>query len=305
MGDDIAQWWSEGSLIDVVLDDGTSAHLFVHEAGQGPTVTLLHGYPSSSYDWASLSAALVPRHRVIAIDLLGFGRSSKPPSHHYAIGEQANLAEQIWRTLGITSTHVVAHDYSATLAQELLARDASHDLCVTLDSVTWMNGGLYPALHRPTDGQLLLRSPDGDAFAAAIGHDLFVGSIRGTMGSTEQPRDEALDAMWTALEKHDGHLLLARLLHYMDDRTTHGDRWIEALETTSIPLTFVWGPEDPVSGAHMVHHMRTRLPGATFVVLPGVGHWPMLEAPEESNRAVIEAIERATVPDPTSAGGPR
>jgi pimeloyl-ACP methyl ester carboxylesterase len=52
------------------------------------------------------------------------------------------------------------------------------------------------------------------------------------------------------------------------------------LATTDVPLTFVWGMLDPVSGAHMAERIRERLPDAPFTALEDVAHWPPLEAPE-------------------------
>ena len=64
--------------------------------------------------------------------LLGFGASSKPREHRYSLLEQADLVEALWGREGIESTVVVAHDYSVSVAQELLARRAAGTLAVDL-----------------------------------------------------------------------------------------------------------------------------------------------------------------------------
>ena len=76
----------------------------------------------------------------------------------------------------------------------------------------------------------------------------------------------------------------------MDDRVVHAGRWTGAMESTGVPLTFVWGLDDPVSGAHMLAEIERRVPGATLVPLDGVGHWPMLEAPDRVTAAVRLAL---------------
>ena len=78
----------------------------------------------------------------------------------------------------------------------------------------------------------------------------------------------------------DGQLIAYRLIRYIDDRTAHEDRWVSALETTDVPVAFVWGMLDPVSGAHMAQRIRERLPAAPFLALEDVAHWPPLEAPD-------------------------
>jgi pimeloyl-ACP methyl ester carboxylesterase len=63
---------------------------------------------------------------------------------------------------------------------------------------------------------------------------------------------------------------------------------VGALERTDVPLAFVWGMLDPVSGAPIAAKVRERLPHAPFVALDDVGHWPQLEAPERVLAALIE-----------------
>jgi pimeloyl-ACP methyl ester carboxylesterase len=64
---------------------------------------------------------------------------------------------------------------------------------------------------------------------------------------------------------------------------------VTALEGTDVPLAFVWGMLDPISGAHMAERIRERLPGAPFLALDDVAHWPPLEAPDRVASAVLNA----------------
>ena len=69
--------------------------VFLRRGGEGPVLLLIHGFPTSSWDWHSLWDELCLRHTVIAPDLLGFGSSSKPFPHRYGIDEQAGLVEAV------------------------------------------------------------------------------------------------------------------------------------------------------------------------------------------------------------------
>src|SRR5215510_16103374 len=114
------QWSAEAQRIDV---GGLS--LAVHDVGEGPVATFLHGYPSSSLDAIPLIDRL-DGVRVVAPDLPGFGASDKPVGHPYSIHGAVDAVESIWDRLGITSSVLVAHDYSVSVAQELLARSEEH-----------------------------------------------------------------------------------------------------------------------------------------------------------------------------------
>ena len=168
----IQDWWSDGERVELGAD---GRHLFVRRMGAGPSMTLLHGFPSSSHDWAKVAPALAERHSLLMPDFLGFGASDKPPEHDYSLHEQADLVEALWARDGVTATIVVAHDYAVSVAQELLARRADGALSVDLQAVHLLNGGLYPDVHRPQPIQLaLLDREQGPQISALATEELFV-----------------------------------------------------------------------------------------------------------------------------------
>jgi pimeloyl-ACP methyl ester carboxylesterase len=274
-----AQWVAGGER--VALD---SAHgprtLFVRQDGppEGSPVTLLHGFPTSSHDWSTVVPHLARSGlRVTTLDLLGFGASDKPRTHDYRLTEQAHLVQQLWSRLGIGRTALVAHDYGVSVAQELLARDPDR-----VTAMAWLNGGLYPDLHRPVLIQRLLRSKAGPLLARATTERRFRATMRQILGRPVS--DQVLHELWTGMVRDNGHLLAPRLLRYIDERRRYASRWTTALEQYPGPTMFLWGPADPISGAHVLARIRPRMPHATVVELagpPAVGHYPQLEAPAE------------------------
>jgi len=116
----VQQWWDGGEHLRLRLGD-TERSVFVRRMGNGPTLTLLHGFPSSSHDWAKSAPALAEQHALVLPDFLGFGASDKPTDHTYSLHEQADLVEAVWAQTGVTSTRLLAHDYAVSVTQELLA----------------------------------------------------------------------------------------------------------------------------------------------------------------------------------------
>ena len=280
----IEAWWAAGELIAMTLG-ATERAIFVRRLGSGPSITLLHGFPSCSYDWAAVARLLAERHALLVPDLLGFGASDKPAQHDYSIHEQADLVEALWARDGVTATVVVAHDYSVTVAQELLARRAVGSLAVKLVAVHLLNGGLYPDLHRPEPVQTALLDPEqGPRISAALTGEAMAAALRPTFASHFDHAAASAD-IWRACQR--GGVILHKLITYMTDRKTHERRWVDALERTDVPLSFVWGMLDPISGAHVGERIRARLPAAPFVALEHVGHWPSLEAPDRVAAAVL------------------
>ena len=171
--DDVERWWSLGALEPLALG-GQERSIFVRRLGSGPSMTLLHGFPSSSHDWAAVAGALAESHALLLPDFLGFGASEKPAEHVYSIHEQADLVEALWERDGVTSTRLLAHDYALSVTQELLARRAEEALAVELEGVHMLNGGLYPELHRPEPAQTALLDPEqGPRLSALLNEELF------------------------------------------------------------------------------------------------------------------------------------
>ncbi|HJR25863.1 MAG TPA: alpha/beta hydrolase [Acidimicrobiales bacterium] len=256
----------------------------------GAPVTFCHGYPSASVDIAPVLDRLGTGVRLLALDLPGFGASDKPLGHPYSIAAASDAVEALWAVCGVTSTVLAVHDYSVSVGQELLARRAEGGLAVELTGVVWMNGGIYPDLHRPTVGQQLLLSDDGAALAAAMDEAMFTDGIRGTWGERVPFDEGAVAAIWASMEESDGARQMHALLHYIAERREHADRWSAALEGSDLPTVFVWGDLDPVSGAHMIARVEERRVRARIERLADVGHWPTLEAPDEVAAALVSLL---------------
>jgi pimeloyl-ACP methyl ester carboxylesterase len=270
--------------------------LAVHDDGQGPVVTFLHGYPSSSLDAVPLFERLPGATRRITLDLPGFGASAKPVDHAYSIHGATDAVEGVWHQLGIDRTILVAHDYSVSVAQELLARRLEEPGAGTaITGIVCCNGGLWSDLHRQTLGQQLLLDPDhGAEVADAMDEAALTAGLEGTWGRRRPMGEADSHAIWRSMEHDGGSKIAHRLLHYVADRRAHGPRWIDALDRSTVPMRFVWGDLDPVSGAHVADRIEERLPGwppdRRLHRLADVGHWPPLEAPDEVVAAVRELL---------------
>jgi len=243
-------------------------------------LVLIHGFPTASWDFAKIWPALAARFRVIAADMLGFGFSSKPRRHGYSIMEQADVFDAVLAHHGVERHHVLAHDYGDTVAQELLARDNARPT-PRIDSLCLLNGGLFPETHRARRVQKLLEGPLGPAISRLTTRATFGRSMTAIFGPSTPPSENELDAFWTLVSHDDGHLLAHELIHYMEDRRRHRERWVAALQEARCPLAVIDGAADPVSGAHMVARYRELVGKGYVVELEGIGHYPQIEAPDD------------------------
>jgi len=245
-----------------------------------PVIVLLHGYPTSSWDWRFVWKELQDDFRLISLDMLGFGLSDKPRNIVYSISEQTDIYEGLLTSLSISEAHFVAHDYGDIVAQELLAR-AEENKGLTMQSLVMLNGAIFPEAHKPLPVQKLLNSPIGGVLSQFNSRAIFAASLEKVYGVLSKPTKTMLDDDWFLAVANDGHLLNHKLIHYIDDRHTFRDRWVGATLTTSVPMILINGVADPVAGEEMVDYYVQLVPNPRVVRLDGVGHFPHVEAPLE------------------------
>jgi len=255
--------------------------IFYRDRGKGNVLLCIHGFPTASFDWQRMWPSLTKHFRVISLDLLGFGFSSKPRRHNYSILEQADIINALLASLDIDKAHILAHDLGDSVAQECLARHEAGNGKQSFDvgSVCFLNGGLFPEAHRPRLIQTLLRGPLGSILVHGLNEEKFNNSFSAVFGTHTQPSPEELSDFWDLISLNKGQKLAHRLLQYIPERRKHRDRWLHAMQTTRLPMRLINGLDDPVSGRHALERYRELIPNADVVELEGIGHYPQIEAP--------------------------
>jgi pimeloyl-ACP methyl ester carboxylesterase len=274
--------------------------IFYREEGAGENLVCIHGFPTASWDWSYIWLELTKRYRVLALDMIGFGYSDKPRAFPYSIMQQATLHEECFERLGIKRAHILAHDYGDTVAQELLARflerKTKGEIGFEIRSVCLLNGGIFPSMHRPRPMQRLLDGPFGWLAARLINRRSFAKSFSEIFGPATRPTPSELEQFWSLIDYNNGRLVFPKLIKYMRERRANAARWVGVLERPIVPMRFINGPEDPVSGAHMAEMYRSSVPSADLVLLDGIGHYPQVEAPGKTLQAFLHFTRRVEEP---------
>jgi pimeloyl-ACP methyl ester carboxylesterase len=250
-----------------------------------PDLLLLHGFPTSSWDWRELWPALTKHFRVVCFDLIGFGLSDKPDIPRYLIHTQADIAEHLLSSLGIVTYSILAHDYGDTVAQELLARELENERDL-IKSCVLLNGGLFPETHKPLMMQKLLLSPIGGLIARLASFRKFVANFDDIC--IQKLPAEDLRTHWELLIRANGRKVMPRLIRYMDQRVRYRERWVDALVHAKMPLRLINGLDDPISGGHMADRYEELVPNADVVGLQSIGHYPQNEWPSGVIDAALE-----------------
>lgn len=278
-------WADSGTLVPIA-----GHQIFVREqpgTSEGPPVVLLHGYPSSSYDWRH-ALELLGGRRLITFDFLGFGLSDKPRDVVYSLLMQAEIVETIVARFSDGPVVLVAHDMGSSVATELLARELEGRLGFGLSSVLLFNASLVLERASLTPGQKLLRSRLGP-LAARLSTEFSFRKQFARIFSDEHPlSDEEAADQWSLLARDGGHHLLHRLIYYLHERIAYAPRWHGALRDWPGRLELAWANLDPICTEAVLGAVLELRPHAPLTRLRGLGHYPQLEDPA----AAVAAIER-------------
>jgi pimeloyl-ACP methyl ester carboxylesterase len=298
MDAELRSWLDTGRYFDYL-----GFQIFYRIEGSGPPLLLIHGYPFNSFDWAPIWSTLTQRFTVIAPDMMGMGFSAKPVTYEYSVHDHADMHEALLNHLNIDNTHILAHDLGDSVGQELLARHEFGQQAygeVRIDSITWLNGGMFIEAYTPRAAQKLMsRTPLGDLFShvqgSPLSRRLLEPTLREMFGPNTKPTRPMMDVFNQILDYNDGRRVLHKVGRFINDRYVHRNRWVRAMRETEVPMRLIDGPIDPNSGAHMARRYAEVIPKPDVVMLADdIGHWPQLEAPEEVLKHFLAHVDRTT-----------
>ncbi|CAN5763765.1 alpha/beta hydrolase [soil metagenome] len=263
----------------------------VTEAGH-PPLLVLHGFPTCSYDWHSVLETLTATRDVLLVDNVGFGLSDKP-DRRYGLRTYADGVEAVLEHVGVTHVDLLTHDLGDSVGGELLARSLEGSLGCAIGQRVLTNGSIYIDLAQLTVGQeLLLGLPDArDERLGADGGQAFRDGVVATFAAQSQVDDDHLDALVVLAARQRGLSLLPRTIRYIEDRRAEERRFTGAIEDHPSPIGLIWGDRDPVAVHAMAERFVAARPGTPLVTLEGVGHYPMIEAPDRFASAVVELLD--------------
>jgi len=263
-------------------------------------VLLVHGNPTWSFLWRRVVAAIRARPggdrlRLIAPDLIGLGRSSKPALDAHSLHRHAGWLGEAIDRLAPGPLAVVAQDWGGPITLRALAEPARRDRLRALVLGNTAVGPPAPTF-RPTLFHRLSQLPvASDVLFRGLGFPL--GALQLSQGDRGSIRGDVARAYrWPlrALADRAAPLALARMV----PDAVHGHPSIPDLhvveqlfETARVPVALVWGERDPILGRALTRLARLRPDAA--VTKTRAGHFLQEEVPDELADAVMSVVARA------------
>ena len=272
---ELQKWERSGQHISIA-----DQKYFYKDQGDGPVLLMIHGFPMSSWDWKDVFADLSKTYRVLAPDMLGYGFSEKPVNGDYSTSAHAQMHESLLRALAVNDIHILTYSFGCSVTQQMLANTLSGQSGLNIKSVTFMNGGLFPASNHPNSVQLALLGPDGPSLVKTLSRKFLDTALPPIFGPDTQPSNQLITDYWELLEINNGRLRLPQLIGYLNDRTNLADSWRKALINHPAKKQLIAGMVDEISGPKMADEYRETVPGAKITRLERIGHYPQIEAPD-------------------------
>ena len=287
------------------LEDGRRPLLRIHDVhlpgrrvstltmGEGPDdVLLLHGLGGAKSSFFDAAAALSQRHRVHALDLPGFGASSKPATAPYTARWFAETVLETMDALGIERAHVVGNSMGGRIAIELGLRNPERvaSLGLLCPAVAFVKRTYHPVvrLMRPELGLLPHR------FARDKVAEHFWGLFAAADAIDPSMADVVVDEFQRIYASAGGriaYLSAARNIYLEAPYGRNG--FYGRLSQLEPPALFVWGSHDRVIPPAFGRHVRRWLPSAEQIVLDGCGHVPQVERATRTAELLEDLFQRA------------
>ncbi len=249
------------------------------DEGSGEVLLLIHGMAGSSDAWRELIPRLAKNYRVVAPDLLGHGQSLKPRGD-YSLGAFAVSLRDLLDELGIAQATIVGHSLGGGVAMQFIYQHP--DYCERLILIS--SGGLGPDV-----GWILrLLSAPGAEFVLPIIAPtpvLKVGNKIGSWFTSSGMRAPRASEIWRAYSSFSDRPTRDAFLRTLRSVVDYRGQAVSALNRlhvrSELPTLAIWGADDQIIPVDHGHAAMAARPGGRLEVLPGVGHFAHVEAPNE------------------------
>ena len=252
--------------------------------GPGEPLVLVHGFPTSSHLWARVVPLLPPGHRVVVVDLLGYGRSDRPRGSDMSILGHARRLLGLFDILGIRAATVAGHHLGGGIALEIAVEAPARvrGLCLvnTVAFDTWPGR----AVRLARSALPILRRLPGSAIRAILRTGLRRGYASPDLGA------HSVEQFVRPFSDPDGVRALLHHLAAMDAGET--GRLTPRLGAIRVPTSIVWGAGDPWLPASIGRRLQEAIPGATLDVVDGAAHFVPEDAPSRVSGAIAGLLAR-------------
>jgi pimeloyl-ACP methyl ester carboxylesterase len=286
------KWRASGEYFTWQSPQGRDVKIFYVCTGGAakPAILMLHGFPTSSFDFYLLIEKLQPDFRICTFDFPGYGLSDKPATgYRYTVQEDAEIARYfILNVAKFNKFALFSHDRGDSVALAFLELNEKSDPGFRITHQFITNGNIYLPLAKLMEFQERLLDPSTSAaalkqvtpplLAAKLGASLYTPPLK--------PSDPEVRALASFFAFQSGTDVLPATIQYLNERKQFEDEWLQALSRSSIPATVVWGIHDMAAPVRVADYswkavLESRKAPADFWLMPCGNHYVQHDQPSE------------------------
>ncbi len=239
------------------------------EGGKGEVLLLIHGFGGDKDNFTRIARFLTPHYRVIIPDLPGFGDATRNPKASYTMAEQVGRIHGLVTQLGITRLHLGGNSMGGFIAAQFAA-PYGH-----MVASLWL---LDPAGTEASHSSAMLlnyeKTGKNPLLVAKVGD--FNETIRATTRKAPFLPGFARQTLGRrAVADFELHTQIMRQL-------SDSPLLEKSFQPMPTPALIVWGAEDEILSPSGAETFRMMFPNSRVILMEGIGHLPMLEAPQQS-----------------------
>lgn len=272
-----------GEFLD--LDGARVYYYAAGRRGGGDPIVLVHGFPTSSHLWQPVVPLLPDGHRVVVVDLLGYGRSDRPAGRDVSIRGHAERMRQVLDALGIERACIVGHDIGGGIAQVMALRWPQRVSALVLVNAVAYDAWPQREVKMARAMLPLTRHLPATFLLSVLRTDLLRGYAEAERGA------HAIERYVKPFASPEGRDAFFEHLLALDPRDTAA--LAPRLGDIVAPTAVVWGAHDPFLPASIGERLARDIPGATLDVIAEGRHF----TPEEHAERVAAAIARVAPRD--------
>jgi pimeloyl-ACP methyl ester carboxylesterase len=271
-----------GEFLDI-----NGARLYYYAAGSrggGEPIVLVHGFPTSGHVWSTVVPLLPAGHRVVVLDLLGFGRSDPPSSHRVDLRSHADRLIAVLDHLGINFACIVGHDVGGGVAQSVAIRYPHRVSRLCLVNSVAFDAWPARAVKLARAMVPLTRHLPPSWILSLVRADLLRGYLDHERGSRD------IDLYLRPFADIDGREALMTHLLALDCAETQA--LAPRLKDVVSPTAIVWGEHDPFLPPTLGKRLCSAIPGSTLEIIPEARHFVPEEAAHQLAAAIGTLLQR-------------
>jgi pimeloyl-ACP methyl ester carboxylesterase len=288
-------WYRSGEYFEWTSttpnNEGRRVRVFYRTFGNraNPALVILHGYPTSSFDFREMIPFLEEDYFVAVLDFPGFGFSDKPQDgYSYMLEDDAKLVDHfVQEIVGLSRFHLLTHDRGgsvgfAFLGNYLAREEKAYEITYHFIS----NGGLFLPLANLSQGQYAIQH-------AVRGPELIREQQARPRVTEGTPRQVAYADIQAFNDGIGARLYVGK---YLLERAANEYRWLDTLRESPVPTALIWGLQDTVNPPRIGNHiwynyLDKRSVESSYWLLPTANHYLQRDEPEEMAGIVRTCLE--------------